>query len=183
MTREEMIAEYKELYSQMATSKDVRNMKIMGSACKWAFYEMTKLSMENAEKWLSHLRAIKWNNYLSDKECVNIDKRTKNQDGVKGFHWTLDTFKRVVESLGGMLEEMPYYNMYALYVTANVIYSDHARSIAEDMGYKTPAEVPAEKMALSCYKKAVEKLKDADNPYFVREYFEDKMYDDSPMLA
>jgi hypothetical protein len=53
-----------------------------------------------------------------------------------------------------------------------MIYSDHAQSIAEDMGQRSPNEVPNEKMALSCYKKAVEKLKDPDRPRFVREYFE-----------
>lgn len=52
-----------------------------------------------------------------------------------------------------------------------MIYSDHAQSIAEDMGYKSPKEVPNEKMAVSIYKKALEKLKDADRPRFVREYF------------
>ena len=66
---------------------------------------------------------------------------------------------------------MPYYNCYALWVMANMLYSDHAQSVAEDMGYKTPAEVLNEKMALSMYKKAVEKLKDVDRPHFVRQYF------------
>ena len=62
-----------------------------------------------------------------------------------------------------------------------MIYSDHAKSIAEDMGYKSPAEVPAEKMALSCYRKAVENLKDVDSGFHVRRYFKHKMYDDSAM--
>lgn len=62
-----------------------------------------------------------------------------------------------------------------------MIYSDHAKSIAEDMGHKSPAEVPNDKMALSCYKKALEKLKDVDAGFHVRRYFKHKMYDDSAL--
>jgi hypothetical protein len=62
-----------------------------------------------------------------------------------------------------------------------MIYSDHGKSIAEDMGYKSVGEVPNEKMALSCYKKAVECLTDEDEGFSVRDYFRHRMYDDSPM--
>lgn len=112
---------------------------------------------------------------------MNISKRIVNQDGMKGFHWSYDTFEKTVESLGGVCEDKPHYNSYALWVTANMIYSDHARSIAEDMGHKLPADVPNEKMALSCYRKAVENLKDVDSGFHVRRYFKHKMYDDSVM--
>jgi hypothetical protein len=40
------------------------------------------------------------------------------------------------------------------------------------MGMSCPEVVPNEKMALSMYRKAVEKLKDTDRPKFVREYFD-----------
>lgn len=50
-----------------------------------------------------------------------------------------------------------------------------------DMGYKSPAEVPNEKMALSCYRKAVEMLKDIDHGFKARKYFKCKMYSNSPM--
>lgn len=111
----------------------------------------------------------------------NISIRTVNQDGIKGFHWNHDVFIKAVESLGGITEEKPYYNSYALCVVANMVYSDHALSIAMDMGYKSPAEVPNEKMALSCYRKAVEMLKDIDHGFKARKYFKCKMYSNSPM--
>lgn len=76
-----------------------------------------------------------------------------------------------VEALGGKVYEKPFYNCYALWVTANMLYSDHAQSVAEDMGAASPEAVPNEKMALSMYRKAVEKLKDVDRQKFVREYF------------
>lgn len=183
MTKEQMLERYDELYAKMANAKDVRHMRTFGDASSWVFKEMVKAHPEVAESWLSHLEAICWNNHLSEKEAMNISKRTVNQDGSKGFHWPMEIFGKTVESLGGKLEDKPYYDAPALWTMANIIYSDHAGSIAEDMGFKTPAEVPAEKMALSCYKKAVERLKDPDNPFLVRKYFKHKMYDDSPVQA
>ena len=55
----------------------------------------------------------------------------------------------------------------------NLKLNNHANSVAEDMGYSSPSQVPGEKMALSMYRKAVEKLKDPDRPKFVRDYFEE----------
>lgn len=181
MTKDQMIERYEELYLKMVTSKDPKNMKIFGESEKWVFAEVAKAHPELAASWLSHLEAVCWDNYLSDKEAMNIGKRLTNQDGTKGFHWNHDVFTKAVDSLGGKVEDKPYYNSYALCVTANMIYSDHAKSIAEDMGFKDPKEVSNEKMALSCYKKAVEKLKDVDAGFRVRKYFKSKMYDNSPM--
>lgn len=181
MKKEEMIDRYDYLYNKMKESKDPKNMKIFGKAEKYMFHELAGVHPEMAERWLSHIEAICWNNFLSQREAMNIGKRIVNQDGTKGFHWNHDVFTNAVESLGGVVENKPYYNSYALCVTANMIYSDHANSIAEDMGYKTPSEVPNERMALSCYKKAVESLEDVDEGFKVRDYFRHRMYDNSPM--
>lgn len=69
--------------------------------------------------------------------------------------------------MGRILADKPYYN----WATANMIYFDHAVSIAEDMGYSNHAYVPSDKMLLSAYRKAIEKLKDVDRPCFVQQYF------------
>lgn len=177
MTKEQMIERYEELYAKMASSKDPKNMMIFGEAEKYFFKEIAKAHPEMAENWLSHIEGVEWRNYLSEKEMLNISKHIVNQDGTKGFHWTHDIFIKAVESLGGVKEEKPYYNCYALSTVGNMEYSDHAMSIAMDMGYKTPAEVPNEKMALSCYRKAVEKLKDVDEGFRARKYFKHSMYD------
>lgn len=177
MEREQLIARYNELYDKMKSSRNVKYMQIFGEAEKYMFGELAGMNQEMAERWLSHLEPVCWNNYLSDKEAVNIGKTIVNQDGKKGFHWDYNVFVNAVKQLGGKVEDKPYYNSYALWVTANMIYSDHAESIAEDMGYESPINVPNDKMALSCYKKALEKLKDVDNDDFVRDYFRRKMYD------
>lgn len=169
---EEMLKRYLELYDDMATSANPEKMMIFGGAEKWAFKKMIEQSPKLAQTWLDKLESIAWNNYVSKAEADELTSSLLNQDGTKGAHWAYDTFKNAVESLGGLMSDKPFYNCYALWLTASMIYSDHAQSIAEDMGYKTLSEVPNEKMALSIYKKAVEKLKDKDRRSFVRKYFE-----------
>lgn len=173
-----MIERYDELYGVMKSSRDVEKMKIFGEAEKEMFRQMAVSNPTMAEMWLGKIEAVCWDNYLTEKEARNIGRHIVNQDGTKEFHWPYDVFIKAVTQLGGMPEEKPFYNSYALWVTANMIYSDHARSVAEDMGYKSPMEVPNERMALSMYKKAVEKLKDPDKGFHIRKYFKSKMYDE-----
>lgn len=168
---EGVIERYLELYEDMASSKMPEKMKVFGEAEKWAFGKMLETSPKTAEMWLDKLEATHWHNYLSKAEAEEIVGKLVNQDGTRGAHWNYDVFKGAVESLGGKMSEEPFYNCYALWAVANMLYSDHAQSVAEDMGHQTPAQVPNEKMALSMYKKAVEKLKDRDRPRFVRHYF------------
>lgn len=180
-TREQMMDEY-EMYShKIIKSKDQKHMEMLGDVCEYLFEQAAMKMPDVAESALSHLASTDWNNYLSEKEAMNIGKRITNQDGTKGFHWNHEVFTKAVESLGGKVEDKPHYNSYALCVAANSCYADHAMSIAMDMGYDAPSKVPNEKMAMSCYRKAVEKLKDVDNPSYIRSYFRGKMYDNSPM--
>ena len=180
-TKEELIGRYETLYQDMVDSKDPYKMHVFGEAERWVFKDLAAKHPDMAENWLSHLEAIHWNNYLSEREMMNIGKRITNQDGTKGFHWDYATLeKALLRELGGKMMDEPYYNSYALATVMNMIYSDHAMSIALDLGFKTPKETPNGNMALSCYRKSVEKLKDLDRPHFVREYFQKMMYDNSP---
>lgn len=179
MNKEQLKERYNELYNKMVISKDPKNMKIFGESEKWVFNKLADVHPELAQSWVSHLEEVCCNNYLDEKEAMNIGKHMKNFDGTVGFHWTYDVFVKTVVGLGGIVDSKPYYNSYALFVTANMIYSDMAQSIAEDMGHKSVQEVPAENMALSCYKKAVAYLKDRDGNFRIRKYFKSSMYDNS----
>jgi hypothetical protein len=160
---EELITRYLELYKDMETSGKPEKMKIFGNAAKWAFAKMVDVSVEDARCWLDKLEAMYWHNYLSKDEATKIVGQFVNADGTKGAHWDYDAFKNAVESLGGGMKEEPYYNCYALWATANMLYSDHYNSVKE--------YVPKEDMPKFFYTMAVEKLKDTDRPRFVREYF------------
>lgn len=168
---DEMIKRFLDQYDKMAVSKDPELMAIFGENAKWAFVEAVNVAPKMAQEWLNKNEAIQWKNYLSKSEAESIVSNLINQDRTKGAKWGYEVFKGAVESLGGEMSDEPFYNCYALWATANMLYSDHAQSVAEDLGYKSVVEVPNEKMALSMYKKAVEKLRDADKPRFVRWYF------------
>lgn len=161
---EDLIRKYDELYDDMATAKDPRKMMAFGEAEKWVFHMMAEKHPELAEKWLNKLEAEKWFNYLSKSEAEEIAMKLVNQDGVRGPHWSYETFKAAVESLGGKLYSEPFYNCYALWVVANMRYSDNHKSASEF--------VPEDKMPKFFYNVAVETLKDVDRPRFIREYFD-----------
>lgn len=168
----ELINMFKELYHEMKESHDVSSMKVYGKATKKMFYKLAETHPELAEEMLEMLKPIRCHNYLSDMEAQMIVDNLVSQDGRKGAHWDKPTFLQAVGRLGGKAEDSPHYNSDALWAVANMIYSDHAESIAEDMGFPSVANVPADKMARSCYRKAVEKLTDPDRPRFVRAYFD-----------
>ena len=171
MKAEEIKQRYEQLYNKMKVSGEVRQMKIFGEAEKWAFDKMLASDPKTAEAWVAKLEAIEWYNYLSDTEASHIASTLINQDGSMGAVWDKATFLSVIEKNGGEMEHSPHYNSNALWVVAAMIYSDHAKSIAEDMGYNSVADVPVEKLAMSTYRKAVEKLCDKDRKFFVRPYF------------
>jgi hypothetical protein len=159
----DIIRKYDELYDEMASSKDPNRMMAFGDSEKWVFHMLAEKHPELAEKWLTKLEAGKWHNYLSKSEAEEIVSKLINQDGSHGAHWDYETFKAAVESLGGKMTDEPFYNCWALWVTANMRYSDNAKSAAEF--------VPKEMMPKYFYNVAVENLKAVDRPRFVRDYF------------
>lgn len=160
----ELIEKYDELYEDMATAKDPMKMMAFGDAEKWMFHSLAQKHPDIAEMWLTRLEASKWNNYISKTEAMEIAGSLVNQDGTHGPHWDYETFNTAVESMGGKMNDEPYYNCWALWLTANMRYSDNYRSAAEF--------VPKDMMPKFFYKVAVENLKDVDRPKFIREYFD-----------
>ena len=175
MTSIELKERYGRLHRKMTDADDKHNRQIFFDADKWAFDRIADTAPATAQIWLDKLQAVCWNNYLTDSEAKTINASLINQDESIGGKWSKDTFLQTSERLGAVTEKEPYYNANALWVVANMIYSDHAKSIADDMGAGSPTSVPSDKMALSCYRKAVEKLCDRDRKHFVREYFEPEL--------
>lgn len=159
----DLIDRYNELYNDMATAKDPMKMMVFGDAEKWIFHSLAEKHPDIAERWLTKLEAGKWNNYLSREEAFDIANGLVNQDGTRGAHWSYETFKAAVEPLGAKMVDEPYYNPWALWLTANMLYSDHCRSASEF--------VPKDSMPKYFYNMAVEKLKDIDRPKFIRGYY------------
>ena len=162
-TNEEILSRYKHLYSLMERSEDTDIMNVFGKAEQWAFSRMLELSVDDAKRWLEKLEPTEWNNYLSREEANQIVSNFVNQDGTRGAHWPYETVKQVVEKNGWDLSDEPYFNCYALWVTMNMIYSDHSISLSEYIG--------EDELVKFIYKMSVEKLRDRDRERFIREYF------------
>lgn len=164
---EELIKKYDALYEEMAASKNPMRMMAFGDAEKWMFYSLVEKHPDLAEMWLKKLEASKWHNYLTEEEAEEVVESLMEKRGeeyVQRYEWDYPTFKNAVESLGGKLHEEPYYNCWALWATANMLYSDHNETIKEF--------IPVPNLRVKMYYKlAVDKLKDFDRPHFVREYF------------
>jgi hypothetical protein len=160
----EILERYEELYEDMATSGNKDKMIAFGEAERNIFHKIAKEHPAIAQMWVDKLEAMHWKNYLSKAEAEEIASHLINQNGKIGAHWGYETFKAAVEGLGGKMSEKPFYNCYALWVVANMLYSDHYNSAKE--------YVPEPEMPKYFYSMAVEKLKDIDRPKFVREYFD-----------
>lgn len=171
MNAEQLKTRYAYLYDLVMSSKSVEKMVIFGNAEHYVFDKLASSSPSMAKEWLEMLEAVCWNNYLSESQAEYIANKIINQDGSHGPYWSMETFFNVVPKLGGKLEEEPYYNRHALWLVANAHFSDFAKSTSEDLGYQSISDVPAEKMALSMYKKAVESLKDADRKHYITDYY------------
>jgi hypothetical protein len=101
---------------------------------------------------------------IRDMMAEDVDRLVfVNQDGTRGVHWNYEAFKAAVESLGAKMTDEPFFNCWALWVTANMLYSDHHKSTMEF--------VPKDQDPRFFYTMAVEKLKDIDHPKFIRHYF------------
>lgn len=160
----ELKQKYENLMAKAIDSKDEYKMKVIGDVESYFFGVLEDKYPELARQWVEKLEAMDWHNYLTKMEAESIVNKFSNQDGTKGAHWSYDVFKNAVESLGAPLFETPYFNCWSLWVVANMIYSDHSKTLI-DLG------IAPDKMPLVCYKLAVDKLKDSDRPHFVRNYF------------
>ena len=149
-------------------------MRTFGEAFTRLFNKVAEVHPDLAEATLNLLNSIEFNNFVTVEDAtelagkfVNADKMlTGSPDGSKGAHWRMDEAKAFLTSRNLPTEEKPYYNWPALWLTLNMIYSDYADTLVEVLGTKD-----GEKIATTCYKFAISKLKDPDRPRFIRSYF------------
>ncbi len=154
---------FEEIMRSLVSEKNNEKMQSAYNTEQWVFAQMVRNNPTLAQKWVEKLEATQWHNYLTKDEAEEIVAGLINQDGNQGGKWSLAQFEVAVNAAGGKICHEPYYNKYALWATANMLYSDHAKSASE---YIKPEHLPE-----YFYKVAVEQLCDKDRPMFVREYF------------
>lgn len=175
MTREELKGKFRELYTTMKESKDVRNMQVFGEAFESLYMKTADTDTALAEQVLNLLSAVEFNNFVSQEEAnivaakfINDDTRlTGNEKPSLGPHWRVEDVRSFLSAKQWPTSEKPYYNFPALWLTMNMIYSDFADALSKLMETKD-----AERIAMASYELAIRKLKDVDNPSFIRHYFD-----------
>ena len=166
MNKEELIGKFNLLLDDVIHDGDTDDMETTQAMFKKAVAMLAHIDVKKAEEFLCCFEGtLKYFNYLTPSEAANIVDKFVNQDGSKGPKWRSEDFFEVVESLGGTLEHEPYYNKWALYVTANKFASDQNSVIVKWVG-----DDP-KKYAEACYDLAVSQLEDKDRLNWARWYF------------
>ena len=155
---------YTGLYDYMAQSRDPKNMKAFGCVMTEMMDYLIANKPDVAEDMIDKLEAIKWRQYLTQKEAEKI---------VAGMDpkapWSRDQWKSTMESFGLPLEDAPYYNRCALWCEINKMYSDFGDEIAALLG--KPLTPTDKDIITACYKMALKTLRDKDGVYNIRSYF------------
>jgi len=159
-----MRTEFRALYNMMAGSNKVENMHVFGNVHKEMMEWFITNKPDLAQEWLDKLESIRWCQYLTPKEA---DKIIAGMD--PKAPWSREQWKQAMTSFGLPLEEQPRYNRCALFVEMSKIYSDFGDNIAEMLGKSLS---PTDKdIIAACYKMALKTLKDKDDIYDIRKYF------------
>ena len=159
MTTEEMKNEFYALYNLMANSGKVENMRVFGMVHKQMFDWFVQNKPDLAQDWLGKLESIKWNNYLTPKEADAIVEKM-----IPEAPWKREQWKGAMDKHGFAMSEEPYYNSCALFATMSMIMSDSSKTIAD--------YIDGEDTFKFVHALALDKLKDKDKKFNIREYFD-----------
>lgn len=175
MNAQEMKNAFQQYMDMAVEAKEPAKMQILADSYTRLFEKMADAHPELAEATLTLLAPIAYRNYVTPEEATKVAEGFINADKMvsgaseysHGPHWPMDVLKSFLAARNLPVEEKPYYNWPALWLTVNMIYSDFADSFADLLGSKDN-----ERIATASYKFALRKLKDPDRPAFIREYFD-----------
>lgn len=147
------------LYSTIISSRDNRKMQILGCMTRKIMYQTIESHPQKAEALLNILEATNWNNYLTEIEAEQIVSKMSPSP-----HWTKQQWLAMMEKLDKPIEQSPYYNKCALYVTMCMVDSDSGETIRK-------LESDDAKYFEIIYSLALDKLLDKDGVFNIRHYF------------
>ena len=174
MNTQEMKNAFQQYMDMAVEAKEPAKMQILADSYTRLFNKVAEAHPELAEAALTLLAPIEFHNFVTPEEATKVAEGFINADKMlsgaseysHGPHWSMDILKSFLAARNLPVEEKPYYNWPALWLTVNMIYSDFADSFADLLGSKDN-----ERIATASYKFALRKLKDPDRPAFIREYF------------
>lgn len=166
MTKQEMYDKFGMLYGMMASSGDVKQMRVFGNVHKRMMAWFIENKPELAEEFIEELCAIRWRQYLTRNEATEIIRGM-----VPAAPWDYPTWERTIDSMSLEKEREGVFNCYALWVAMNQIYTDFGESIGRMMG-EPLTKIPADTLVPFVHDMAVSLLTDPDGKYCIRKYFD-----------
>ncbi len=149
------------IYNYIINSEDEEKMHVLGKLAKEMMMRTIESNPSLAKEYIERLESVKWCNYLTDKEAETITAKMQPSP-----LWSRSTWNEAMDKLGWPTCNEPHYNDNALYVTMSMITSDSGDTLTKYAGINTK-----EKMLEVVYHLALDKLKDKDKVFNVREYF------------
>lgn len=166
MNANEMKEKYAMLYDYMATSKDPKNMMLFGNVMTQMMDVMIQRMPQEAEQMIDKLESVKWKQYLTPTEAEKIVASMEPK-----APWSRDVWKNAMNSLNLPLEEYPCYNSCAMWVTMNMVYTDHAETIARNIIKQPLSQIPTEQLVTGIHALALDLLKDKDGNFSIRRHY------------
>lgn len=160
-----MKEKFKQLYDYIISSEDEEKMHVLGSVTKGMMCYLIDNNPRQAKEYLEKLESVKWVNYLTREEAQQIVGK------MEPAAWNRNAWESAITQLKMDKEEEGIYNEDALYVTMCMIYSDSGATIKEMLAELQPANMDNYTEFRFIYRLALNKLKDADGVFHIREYF------------
>ena len=152
----------------MSVSNEPKYMMLFGSVMKEMMCWMIENKQELAERMVEKLCAVKWRQYLTHEEAMEI---------VKGMMppaaWQYDEWHRTMQEHELECERESVFNGYALWVVMNATHSDNGNVIASLMGIAFKDAPSDTDYIKAVHSMAMNLLLDKDGKYNVRSYFLD----------
>lgn len=158
MNAQDLKERYLSLYSYMASSHNTKHMKTFGHVMTSMMDDMIRNNTIKAEEYIDRLESIRWDNYLTPAEAEEIVLKMQPK-----APWNREQWRSAMERHGFNLEHEPCYNKCALWATMNMIMSDSSETLAK--------YVNGDNLFKVVHDLAVDKLRDKDGKFLIRNYF------------
>lgn len=153
------------LYDYIIHSGDTDKMHVLGKVMKEAMCFLIDTNPKAAKEYIERLEAVRWKNYLTQNEADDIVAQMEPAPA-----WNMQLWQTMMTAHGFMLKCEPCYNECALYVTMCMISSDSGDTLVTELR-EHGVELDRDGLFKFVHRLALDKLKDKDGVFNIREYF------------
>jgi len=160
-----MKEEFKRIYDYIINSEDEEKMKVLGNVTKSMMMRFIENYPQQAREYIDKLQSVKWHNYVTAKEADAVVSQMDPKP-----MWSRAVWDGTMQSMGLSKSSEPFYNEDALYLTMAMICSDSGETL-KDLLHIEDTKAPSEALFRAIYRLALNKLRDKDKVFNIRNYF------------